>query len=65
MTPTLRLRPSLSSFGGRLRVVDPATGRPLSDGGAAVEESTYWLRRLRDGDVEEVSVEAPEAPEEG
>lgn len=34
-----------------LRVVDPATGKPLPAAGAEVEITTYWRRRLRDGDV--------------
>jgi hypothetical protein len=34
-----------------VRVVEPISHTPLPAEGALVEESTYWLRRLRDGDV--------------
>jgi hypothetical protein len=41
-----------------LRVVDPATGKALPAGGAAVHgHEIYWLRRLADGDVTEGSAE--------
>lgn len=40
-------------------VRDPAHYRPLPVEGAEVSESTYWMRRLRDGDV----VQAEAAPE--
>lgn len=33
-------------------VLDPDTRRPLPLEGADVPSSTYWLRRLADGDVE-------------
>lgn len=35
----------------RTHVVDPVTRRALPEGGALVEDSAYWRRRLRDGDV--------------
>ena len=35
----------------KARVIDPRTGAPLPDGGAEVPETSYWHRRLRDGDV--------------
>ena len=38
----------------RLRVIDPMTGRPLPDAGQKVVQSSYWVRRLRCGDIEEV-----------
>lgn len=38
-------------------VRDPATGRPLPAEGAEVEGSSYWLRRLSDGDVVDASTE--------
>lgn len=41
-----------------LRVVNPATGQPLPAEGEVVENGTYWIRRLDDGDVTE---EAPPA----
>ncbi|WP_424682918.1 DUF2635 domain-containing protein [Frateuria sp. YIM B11624] len=34
-------------------VRDPATGKPLPEAGANKPRSSYWLRRLRDGDVSE------------
>lgn len=34
-----------------LVVRDPVTRRPLPPEGAEVPETTYWHRRLRDGDV--------------
>lgn len=36
-----------------LRVVNPATGQPLPAEGEVVENGTYWIRRLDDGDVTE------------
>lgn len=36
---------------------DPHTKRPLPAEGAQVPDSSFWLRRLRDGDV--VRVEEP------
>ena len=39
--------------GKDLTVRDPVTREPLPPGGAEVPRSTYWLRRLRDGDVTE------------
>ncbi|WP_041388939.1 DUF2635 domain-containing protein [Polaromonas sp. JS666] len=36
-----------------LRVVNPATGQPLPPEGDTVEQGTYWIRRLNDGDVSE------------
>jgi hypothetical protein len=62
--PRLRVRPRQvtpeeaitfdSKKSARLRVMDPMTMRPLSDAGASVVQSSYWVRRLRCGDVEEV-----------
>ncbi len=34
-----------------LRVIDPATRQALPAEGADVPRSTYWLRRVREGDV--------------
>lgn len=34
------------------RVVNPATMTPLPGEGAAVEWGTFWIRRLRAGDIE-------------
>jgi len=44
----------------RLRVLDPMTERALPDGGQQVVQSSYWVRRLRCGDVEQVK-SAPRA----
>ena len=43
-----------------MRVVNPATGLPLPVDGETVENGTYWIRRLNDGDV--TQEEAPAAP---
>ncbi|MFD2264342.1 DUF2635 domain-containing protein [Lacibacterium aquatile] len=37
--------------GARLRVIDPASGRPLPEGGTEVALTPYWRRRLSCGDV--------------
>lgn len=34
-----------------LMVLDPASRQPLPADGAHVPRTTYWLRRLREGDV--------------
>lgn len=34
-----------------LKVRDPDAGNHLPEAGALVEASSYWRRRLRDGDV--------------
>jgi hypothetical protein len=39
-------------------VRDPHTKRPVPDEGEDVPDTSYWIRRLRDGDV--VLVEGPE-----
>lgn len=39
-------------------VRDPASGRALSPDGEKVPATTYWRRRLRDGDVELVEERA-------
>lgn len=36
---------------------DPQTTRPLPDEGAEVPDSSYWRRRLADGDVSPVTDE--------
>lgn len=38
---------------GRL-VIDPDTGMPVAGASVSVPDSTFWRRRIRDGDVEEV-----------
>lgn len=42
-----------------LIVRDPYTKRPLSEDGDDVAEDSYWLRRLRSGDVVLVEEHAP------
>lgn len=32
-------------------VRDPTTGKPLADKGEKKPRTSYWIRRLRDGDV--------------
>jgi hypothetical protein len=39
------------ALGARLRVIDPATGRPLPVEGGEVTSTPYWRRRLGCGDV--------------
>lgn len=39
------------ALGARLRVIDPATGRPLPETGGEVVSTPYWRRRLNCGDV--------------
>lgn len=34
-------------------VRDPTTGKPLATSGETKPKTSYWLRRLRDGDVSE------------
>lgn len=42
-----------------LEVLDPVSRRPLPADGEEVEKTTYWLRRLRDGDVTEGKAPKP------
>jgi Protein of unknown function (DUF2635) len=44
-----------------LQVRSPGTGRVLPADGEEVEMSSYWHRRLRDGDVVEVAASRPRA----
>lgn len=57
----LRLRPARPD----LLVRDPDTRAPLPKGGATKERTTYWLRRLNDGDVVEVPANEPLEGEAG
>ena len=59
---TLHLKPAEG-----LRVVDPLTRQPLPPGGDQVEASTYWFRRLKDGDVIELPADSlpVQTPDEG
>lgn len=56
MRPTIRIKPRAG-----LRVLYPGTTQALPAEGGSVPASSYWLRRLRDGDVEKV-VEAASNP---
>jgi len=50
----IRIRPKEG-----LKVPYPMSKRFLNPEGEEVERSSYWIRRLRDKDVEEVQVEKP------
>lgn len=41
-----------------LRVINPFNKLPLPENGLLVEVDSYWLRRLKDGDVTEI-IEKP------
>lgn len=41
-------------------VKDPVTGQPLSEAGEKKPATTYWLRRLKDGDVTDLDAMAVE-----
>lgn len=41
-----------------LRVPDPATGQPLPEDGARVADTSYWRRRIADGDAEIIKAQA-------
>lgn len=43
---------------GRL-VIDPDTGNPVTGASVSVPDSTFWRRRIKDGDVEEVKPVSP------
>jgi hypothetical protein len=45
-----------------LRVICPETRQPLPEEGALKAKSTYWLRRLVDGDVTEGKAPRPVRP---
>lgn len=40
-----------------LTVLDPDTRKPLDAAGGYVPRTTYWLRRVREGDVVEMAAE--------
>lgn len=46
-----------------LKVPRPEDGRFLEEGGEWVEQSSYWKRRVKDGDVSEVK-DAPKPQED-
>lgn len=41
-------------------VKDPVTGKPLAEAGEKKPATTYWLRRLKDGDVTDLDAETVE-----
>lgn len=43
-----------------LKVKDPVTGKPLADDGETKPATTYWLRRLAEGDVMDLNSETVE-----
>jgi len=43
-----------------IKILNPATGRILSAEGELVDLSTYWRRRIKDGDVLIVEVKKEE-----
>lgn len=45
-----------------IKVRDPVTGEHLPAAGANVELTSYWRRRMRDGDVVEVPAKAKATP---
>jgi len=51
------LKPAVAADGAPLVVPDPQSGLALAAGGEWKTRSTYWERRLRDGDV--VAAEPP------
>ena len=44
-----------------LKVPHPMSQKFLHPDGEMVIRSSYWIRRLRDGEVEEIPVESPKA----
>ncbi|MFG1370697.1 DUF2635 domain-containing protein [Xanthobacter oligotrophicus] len=61
-----RLRPTLVDLGeGPVRRVlkDPRDQRPLPEDGRDVPLSPFWIRRLRDGDVEVMPANDPASTE--
>lgn len=43
----IKVKPSLKG----LKVINPKTSRHLSENGEEVERSSYWIRRIKSGDV--------------
>lgn len=44
-----------------LRITDPESGQCLPEAGQLMPRSGFWLRRLDDGDVEQVAMPAVKA----
>ncbi|MBR2117671.1 MAG: DUF2635 domain-containing protein [Afipia sp.] len=53
----LFLKPSKDGEGKPVLVRDPIDMKPLDSGGEWKEASTYWRRRIRDGDVLDATAE--------
>ncbi len=49
----MNLKRTIRAVPGRL-VRDPETGMPVTSEAVTVSDSTFWRRRIHDGDVEEV-----------
>lgn len=43
----------------------PGNYKPLAEAGEAVEKNSYWVRKLRAGDVVEVKQQAAQAKQKG
>ncbi|HEY1136573.1 MAG TPA: DUF2635 domain-containing protein [Xanthomonadaceae bacterium] len=54
MTTRIRVKPAADKV-----VIDPATRQRLPEAGAEVPETTYWLRRIADGDVTRAEAAPP------
>ncbi|WP_297218097.1 DUF2635 domain-containing protein [uncultured Desulfovibrio sp.] len=50
--PTTMLVVPAVRHGRPLRIADPQSGQYLPPEGALVPRSAFWLRRLKDGDVQ-------------
>jgi hypothetical protein len=56
---TMHVRPSRAG----LRVIDPATRKPLPEHGYVVPCNGYWTRRVQQGDCIQVEIELIVEPE--
>ena len=56
---TMTVRPAVG-----LNIRDPETGNYLPESGQIVPRSSFWLRRLKDGDVVECQLGIGTAPAE-
>lgn len=43
------------------KIPDPSLGDHLPEGGREVENNSYWVRRLRDGDVTQKNAPKPQS----
>lgn len=58
----VRPNPDLKLDGRDAVIRDPHTKRPLPPEGAEVPDSSFWIRRLRSGDVILIEEAAPATP---